>query len=908
MNHLEFIDTHGSFRIKQPENTSYLYFPLASETGLKSSVTPNLGGDAKIDQETFLLEPVSSENLHNNRSTRNFWFADKNPSGRNASSAPCVYSAAGASAGQEAEKFLHTQDESELTAGFMWQTLKRTSKTCRLSSTVTSFIPRDSNVEIMYVTIQNLSDTVRELIPYAAVPVYGRSADNIRDHRNVTSMLHRITTDKRGVYVCPTMSFDEKGHRPNRNIYYVMGCTGDGTAPEGFYPSVEDFIGEGGTFTHPRAVYEQFPGDPAPGSVSGKEAMGAFRFKPAVLAPNETADYILLFGVEDNPAAISRIFERYHTADKVMQGLADTRSYWQDQVSVDFHTREANFDHLMKWICFQPFLRRIFGCSFLPHHDYGRGGRGWRDLWQDCLSLLLMEPGRVGHMIATNYGGVRIDGTNATIIGNGEGEFIADRNGIARVWMDHALWPLMTTKLYIDQSGDIEILNKEVPYFKDAQSMRGTDTDPLWKPELGNSQRTADKDVYTGSILEHLLIQQLTAFYDVGEHNIYRLRGADWNDALDMAAERGESVAFTCAYAGNLLDLAAMIRLLNSRSSTHQAMLLNEISILLDNNPETFDNVRKKQRILSDYTEQCRHTVSGRRAAFSLSSLAVNLIQKANWLMGHLRTQEWIRGEGREGWFNSYYDNHGRAVEGIQKDHVRMMLTGQVFAIMSGTAEDTQIERIVRSADHYLYRKEIGGYRLNTDFHELKFDMGRMFGFAYGEKENGAVFSHMTVMYANALYRRGFVKEGWNALKTLADTALDFDTSRVYPGIPEYFRSDGRGMYQYLTGAASWFMMTMITEVFGVRGEAGDLILYPKLLAVQFDDEHKASVTTPFAGRTFTIVYENKNGRDFGGYIIDSAYCDEKEIPVNEDSFVVLSRDMLDALSAGAHTIVIHLS
>ena len=31
-----------------------------------------------------------------------------------------------------------------------------------------------------------------------------------------------------------------------------------------------------------------------------------------------------------------------------------------------------------------------------------------------------------------------------------------------------------------------------------------------------------------------------------------RLHGADWNDALDMAWEKGESVAFTCAYAGNL--------------------------------------------------------------------------------------------------------------------------------------------------------------------------------------------------------------------------------------------------------------------------------------------------------------------------------------------------------------------
>ena len=42
-----------------------------------------------------------------------------------------------------------------------------------------------------------------------------------------------------------------------------------------------------------------------------------------------------------------------------------------------------------------------------------------------------------------------------------------------------------------------------------------------------------------------------------------------------------------------------------------------------------------------------------------------------------------------------------------------------------------------------------------------------MFGFAYGEKENGAVFSHMAVMFANALYKRGFVKEGHRALDAL---------------------------------------------------------------------------------------------------------------------------------------------
>lgn len=898
MYHLNFIDEHGSFLIKQPENTSYLYFPIASETGLKSAVTPNLGGDAKIDQETFLLEPVSSENLHNNRSTRNFWLVKDGTD---------VFSVAGASAEQEASRFSKMQDESELTAGFMWQTVTRFSKVHQLSSAVTSFIPKDSNVEIMYVVVQNHSEEIQKLTAYAAVPIYGRSADNIRDHRNVTSMLHRIDTNENGVFVCPTMSFDEKGHRSNYHIYYVMGCMGNGRAPEGFYPTVEDFLGEGGTFIHPRAVYEQYPGYPAHSGAAGKEAMGAFRFEPVTLAPGEKADYIIFIGMEDDKKKISGLFEKYNSTDKVLASFAETKSYWQDKVSVRFHTEETDFDYLMKWICFQPFLRRLFGCSFLPHHDYGRGGRGWRDLWQDCLSLLLMEPESVGQMIAMNYGGVRIDGTNATIIGTGDGNFLADRNGIARVWMDHAFWPLMATKLYIDQTGDVGILSRQVSYFKDAQIMRGKEVDVLWEPKQGNKQCTEENDVYTGSILEHLLIQQLTAFYEVGEHNICRLRGADWNDALDMASEYGESVAFTCAYAGNLLSLAEMIHLLESRSSTYTVDICEEITVLLEDDEKIFNDIREKQRILSDYVSRCQHNISGRRVSISLSALVENLMQKARWLMEYLRKSEWIDGLDGEGWFNSYYDNHGRAVEGFFGEQVRMMLTGQVFAIMSGVAEDSQIKKITKSADHYLYQKEIGGYRLNTDFHELKFDMGRMFGFAYGEKENGAVFSHMTVMYANALYRRGYVKEGWKVLKTLADTALDFDTSHIYPGIPEYFRADGRGMYHYLTGAASWFMMTMVTEVFGVRGEAGDLILYPKLLACQFDVDGTACVSIPFAGKNFTVIYKNKERKDFGCYIIGSAACDESELAVNEDSFIIIPRKALTALSDDMHRIVINL-
>lgn len=898
MSRIRFIDDEGTFAILDPEEISYLYFPLAGETGLKSSITPTLGGDSKLDQESFLLEPVSAENLHMSRSTRNFWCVTEDG----------CWSAAGVSAEQEAARFTPDMDESELTAGFLWQTLRRESRKLCLRSELTSFIPPDENAEILYVRITNTGNATRMLRGIAAIPIYGRSADNIRDHRNVTSMLHRIRTTKNGVLVKPTMSFDEKGHRENRRIYYVLGSTGTGQCPESFYPTLDAFLGEGGTFLHPRSVYERLPGNGAGAAAAGREAMGGIAFPEIALKAGDCAEYIVLLGVSDDEEEIERVQCAYSTSKQVSKALEETKQYWNKQVNLQFHTGNSNFDRWMRWVGIQPFLRRIFGCSFLPHHDYGRGGRGWRDLWQDCLSLLLMDPSDVREMLIKNYGGVRIDGTNATIIGDGFGNFIADRNGIARVWMDHALWPLMTTKLYIDQTGDLDILNERATYFKDQQAARGTEVDELWEERDGNYLRTEQGEIYVGTVLEHLLIQHLTGFFEVGSHNVYRMRGADWNDALDMAGDRGESVAFTFAYAGNLRDLATLVRALGQRTVT----LPEELLVLLTDEQEVYESVTQKTELLRRYLKLCYHTLNGTVIQISSEEIASNLEGKADWLMAHLRRQEWLDLGENGGWFNSYYDNHGRRVEGVFESGVRMMLTGQVFAVMSGTATPRQVEEIAGSADRYLYRREIGGYRLNTDFHELKFDMGRMFGFAYGEKENGAVFSHMAVMYANALYRRGFVKEGWKALSSLADTALDFDTSKIYPGIPEYFRADGRGMYHYLTGAASWYLLTMVTEVFGVHGELGDLVIAPKIMGSQFDASGRASLIFLFAGKQFCLTIVNTTGQNYGAYGIAKAYVQDtaqrRLLPVTVlDGKAIISLEEIRKLPPDRNEIILEL-
>ena len=318
----------------------------------------------------------------------------------------------------------------------------------------------------------------------------------------------------------------------------------------------------------------------------------------------------------------------------------------------------------MHWVNFQPMLRRIYGCSFLTHHDYGKGGRGWRDLWQDCLALLIMEPRQVRQMLIDNFGGVRFDGTNATIIGSKQGEFIADRNNIVRVWMDHGAWPYLTTSLYMQQTGDIEFLNEENTYFKDAQIGRGEHRDNLWSDGEGNMQLSEDDTPYRGTVLEHLLIQHLTSFYDVGEHNHIRLRGADWNDGLDMAEKRGESVAFTALYGGNLRDLAKDIMTLSKKTGKDTISLAKEIEVLLNADKTVYDSIDEKHKVLNAYCNAVGHKVSGEKVSVDCTKLCNVLNEMSSWIADHIRKTEWITNKEGNSWFNGYYDNSGNAGEG----------------------------------------------------------------------------------------------------------------------------------------------------------------------------------------------------------------------------------------------------
>jgi cellobiose phosphorylase len=244
------------------------------------------------------------------------------------------------------------------------------------------------------------------------------------------------------------------------------------------------------------------------------------------------------------------------------------------------------------------------------------------------------------------------------------------------------------------------------------------------------------------------------------------------------------------------------------------------------------------------------------------------LREKANWLAEQIRAQEWITDSEGQGWFNGYYDNQGHQVEGDSPQGVRMTLTGQVFPLMAGIASQQQAQQVVQTADRYLYDNDLNGYLLNTNFKDNAPELGRAFSFAYGHKENGAVFSHMAVMFAYALYKQDQADSAWKILDGLYTQSQNFEKSRMYPGIPEYFNPHGRGMYPYLTGSAAWYLFTLLTESFGIKGDLGDLVIEPKLVSEQFSDSEELVIKTLFAGKELRVRYINPKKLGFGNYII----------------------------------------
>ncbi len=94
-------------------------------------------------------------------------------------------------------------------------------------------------------------------------------------------------------------------------------------------------------------------------------------------------------------------------------------------------------------------------------------------------------------------------------------------------------------------------------------------------------------------------------------------------------------------------------------------------------------------------------------------------------------------------------------------------------------------------------------------------------------------------------------------------------------------------MYPWLTGAGSWLILTLLTQVFGAEGEYGNLTLHPQLLAEQFDREGNARIAFSFAGRKMNLIYQNPKHLEVGDYEVVEICLDGRPLPFDKKNPVV---------------------
>ena len=104
-------------------------------------------------------------------------------------------------------------------------------------------------------------------------------------------------------------------------------------------------------------------------------------------------------------------------------------------------------------------------------------------------------------------------------------------------------------------------------------------------------------------------------------------------------------------------------------------------------------------------------------------------------------------------------------------------------------------------------------------------------------------------------------------------------------------------------------MLTMITEVFGIKGSVGDLVIAPALMAEQFDCDGNARLMMEFSGKNFDIHFYNPKKTECGERQILEAFCDKMELEFEPEYGVRLTRNKIFGLTPSKrHVIEIKLS
>jgi cyclic beta-1,2-glucan synthetase len=545
---------------------------------------------------------------------------------------------------------------------------------------------------------------------------------------------------------------------------------------------------------------------------------------PVVMQAGQEFEIVFLLGQAETTEAARELVTRYQNHDEIRAALESTRRWWDSKLgALQVRTPLLSIDFMLnRWLVYQALSCRYWGRSGLHQSS---GAFGYRDQLQDCLAFLYSAPELTRAHILTCA-------ARQFPEGDVQHWWHAETGlGVRTRCSDDMLWLPFAVAHYVTVTGDIAILDVQIP-FLDGAPLADNEDERVF---------VATASMVTASVWEHCK-RAIDHAGKLGLHGMPLMGAGDWNDGMNRVGieGRGESVWlgwFLCAI------LESFARLTQLRDDPNEG-----------------------------------------------ESLAAVWRDRATRLARSIEQYGW---DGD--WYLRAFFDDGSPLGSHVNAEARIDSLSQTWAVISGAADPERARRAMDSARRLLVDERNRIALLFTPpFDHSEPHPGYIMGYPPGVRENGGQYTHGSLWLAMAFARMGDGDAAVQTLTLMnpVENSRDLKAVERYRGEPYVVAADvssaagkmGQCGWTWYTGSAGWMYRIWIEEVLGFQLRGDRLTIAPVIP----DDWPGFEITYRHRSAVYEISVQRHGTSMDGAKVVelDGREAGEGSIPLADDGGV----------------------
>jgi cyclic beta-1,2-glucan synthetase len=483
------------------------------------------------------------------------------------------------------------------------------------------------------------------------------------------------------------------------------------------------------------------------------------------LADGQERELVFVLGAGNHADEAQQLVRRFSSPASARLALESVWEFWKQTLGVVYTETP---DHALNLLVNGWLEYQTLAGRYWGRSGYYQSGGayGFRDQLQDTTALLHAAPWAAREHLLRCAGRQFREGDVQHWWHPPTGR------GVRTHCSDDYLWLPYATCRYVKTTGDTGVLEERVPYLEG----RPVNADEESYYDL--PQRSGED----GTLYEHCVraIQHGLRF---GAHELPLIGCGDWNDGMNLVGAKGK---------GESVWLAFFLYYVLQR----------------------FAELARRQGD-SEFASQCTHHAA--------------------------QLQQNIELHGWDGdWYRRAYFDDGTPLGSATNEECQIDSIAQSWAVLSGAADPARARQGMDRVNQRLVQRSQRLIQLfDPPFDKSALEPGYIKGYAPGVRENGGQYTHGAIWAVMAFAELGETERAWELFSLLSPIrhATNLTEVNLYKVEPYAIVADlyavaphtGRGGWSWYTGSAGWMYRLIVETLLGLRLEANQLRVSPRL-------------------------------------------------------------------------------